>query len=165
DMTEPCPQTGDAGAMSYPGLVFDRDDAEAAAEFLRDVVELVVERCTAQMEDRGRRIDELAIRQPLNERLVTRRAHQFGHAVHRPLEVDHVPIARTRLAMQHAGGAIDILVQLIGRRALGAERPLVVRAARITLDIDDLALFHVDQGTASDRAEGADAWHRLAALD
>src|SRR5687767_364453 len=40
---QPCPQTGDAGAVSYPRLVFDRNDPEAATELLADVVELVVE--------------------------------------------------------------------------------------------------------------------------
>src|SRR3989442_8763452 len=33
-----CPQTGDGGALSYSALVFDRDDAQAAAEQLLDQV-------------------------------------------------------------------------------------------------------------------------------
>ena len=49
--TESCPQTGDAGAVSYPGLVLDGDDAEAAHELLVEVVPLDVEGGAAEGED------------------------------------------------------------------------------------------------------------------
>src|SRR2546422_3689015 len=35
--TEPCPQTGDARAVSYPGLVLDGDHPEPAPELLTHV--------------------------------------------------------------------------------------------------------------------------------
>src|SRR5213594_4008235 len=60
--TEPCPQTGDARAVSYPGLILDGDDPEPAPELLAHVVELVVEGGAAEPEDRGRHIDELPVR-------------------------------------------------------------------------------------------------------
>src|SRR5881397_1804648 len=41
--SEPCPQPGDAGGVSDPGLVLDGDDAEPAHQLLMDVVPLVVE--------------------------------------------------------------------------------------------------------------------------
>src|SRR5207247_11175347 len=41
--TEPCPQTGDARAVSYSRLVFDGHDPEPAPELLTHVIELVVE--------------------------------------------------------------------------------------------------------------------------
>ena len=44
---EACPQTGDARAVSYPCLVFNRHNAKPAQEFLAQVVELNLERRTA----------------------------------------------------------------------------------------------------------------------
>ena len=41
--TEAGPQTGDAGAMSYPGLILDRDNAETAHQLLLDVVPFIVQ--------------------------------------------------------------------------------------------------------------------------
>jgi len=58
-----------------------------------------------------------------------------------------------------------IHVELVDRRALGAEGALVVRAARVAFDVDDLAVDRVDQGRASDRAEWANARRRLGVLD
>src|SRR5439155_502636 len=58
---EPCPQTGDARAVSYPGLILDGDDAEPAPELLADVVELVVERRATEREQRGAHVDDLAV--------------------------------------------------------------------------------------------------------
>ena len=47
------PQTGDAGGVSYAGLVFDGDDPQAAHQLLLDVVPLVVHRGAAEGEDGG----------------------------------------------------------------------------------------------------------------
>src|SRR5258707_9937234 len=44
-------------------------------------------------------------------------------------------------------------------------RSLVVRAARIAFDVDDLAVDRVDQRRASDRAKRANARRRLGVLD
>src|SRR2546425_11878506 len=71
--TEPCPQTGDARAVSYPGLILDRDDAEPAPELLAHMVELVVERRTAEGKDGGRHVHDFAVRQLLDERSEERR--------------------------------------------------------------------------------------------
>src|SRR5207244_11224420 len=59
--TKPCPQTGDARAVSYPGLILDGDDPEPAPELLADVVELVVERRATEREDSGAHVDELPV--------------------------------------------------------------------------------------------------------
>src|SRR3989475_6188061 len=45
-------------------------------------------------------------------------------------EVHDLPIPGPRLAMQHLGGPVRVHVQLVDRGALGAQRALVVRAAR-----------------------------------
>src|SRR5437879_11602340 len=68
--TEPCPQTGDARAVSYPGLILDGDDPEPAPELLAHVVELVVERRAAEREYRGAHVHELPVGELLDERLV-----------------------------------------------------------------------------------------------
>src|SRR2546421_11465051 len=67
--TEPCPQTGDARAVSYSGLVFDGDDPEPAPELLAEVIELVVEGGASQGEDRRRHVDDLSIGAGLHARL------------------------------------------------------------------------------------------------
>src|SRR5204863_9302519 len=68
--TIPCPQTGDARAVSYPGLVLDGDDPEPAPELLAHMVELVVERRATQSEDAGGHVHELPVREPFDERVV-----------------------------------------------------------------------------------------------
>jgi hypothetical protein len=67
--------------------------------------------------------------------------------------------------VQHLGSAIGVLVQLVGRRAFGAERALVVRAPEIALDVHDLVADGVDDGGAADGAVGADAGRGLGVLD
>src|SRR2546428_1095443 len=163
--TEPCPQTGDARAVSYPGLVLDGDDPEPTPELLTHVVELVVERRAAEREDRRRHVDELAVRELLDERLVAGLLDQLGDPVHRPLELDDLPVRRAGLAVQHLRRPVGIHVELIDRRALGAEGALVVRAARVAFDVDDLPVDRVDQGGAADGAEGTDARGGLRVLD
>ena len=60
--SEACPQTGDGGAMSYTGLVLDRDDPQAGVEELLDqVVLFVVHRGAPERGDRGRLVDQLAV--------------------------------------------------------------------------------------------------------
>src|SRR5438094_9708860 len=67
--TEPCPQTGDARAVSYPGLILNGDDPEPAPELLAHVVELVVERRAAEREYGRRHVDEFPVGELLDERL------------------------------------------------------------------------------------------------
>src|SRR5256886_6524580 len=163
--TEPCPQTGDARAVSYPGLIFDGDDSEPAPELLAYVVELVVERRATEREHRGRHVHELPAGELLDERLVPGLLDQLGHSVHGPLELHDLPVVGARLAVQDLGGAVRVQVKLVDRRALGAEGALVVRAARVAFDVDDLAVDGVDQGCASDGAERTNARRRLGVLD
>src|SRR5207253_9467946 len=85
--TVSCPQTGDARAVSYPGLVFDGDDPEPAPEFLAHMIELVVERRATEPEDRGRHVHELPVGELLDERLVAGLLDQLGHAIPPPFEL------------------------------------------------------------------------------
>src|SRR2546430_15181776 len=118
-----------------------------------------------EREQRGAHVHELPVGKLLDERLVAGLLDQLGHPVHGPLELDDLPIAGAGLAVQHFGGPVRVHVELIDRRALGAEGALVVRAARVAFDVDDLAVDRVDQGRASDRAEWANARRRLGVLD
>src|SRR6266498_1429083 len=138
---------------------------EPTPELLAHVVELAVQGRAAEPEDGRSHVHELAVGELLDERLVAGLLDQLGHPVHRPLELDHLPIAGTGLAVQHLGGPVRVHVQLVDRRALGAEGALVVRAARVAFDVDDLAVDGVDQGGAPDRAERADARGGLGVLD
>jgi hypothetical protein len=51
-------------------LVLDCDDTEAAHELLLDVVPFAVQRGAAERKNRRRHVDERAVFQPLDERLV-----------------------------------------------------------------------------------------------
>src|SRR5205823_9422368 len=62
-------------------------------------------------------------------------------------------------------GSVRVDVQLVDGGALGAQRALVVRAARITLDVRDLAVHRVDERGAAHRAIGTDARVRFRVLD
>ena len=68
-------------------------------------------------------------------------------------------------AVHHLRRTIGINVQLKDRRALGAESSLIVRAARIAFDIDDLAVDRMNQSAAADGAVRANAWSDLGAFD
>src|SRR5207248_512049 len=97
--TEPCPQTGDARAVSYPGLILDGDDPEPAPELLAYVVELVVQGRAAEREDGRCHVDELPVGKLLDERLVAGLLDQLGHAVHGPLELHDLPVSGPRFAV------------------------------------------------------------------
>lgn len=128
-----------AGAMADARLMLDQDDAEAATEFLRDVIELVVERRAAKVKDRRRGVHALSVGKLLDEPLVAHRAHQLGHTIHRPLDVDLLLVHRAGLPMQYLREPVDVFVELIARGALQTERTLVVRTTWIAFDVDDLA--------------------------
>src|SRR5438874_10991363 len=55
------PQTGDGRAMSYAGLVLDRERAGRGEELLDQVVLLAVERGAAQEVDSERALERLAV--------------------------------------------------------------------------------------------------------
>src|SRR5206468_3716218 len=101
----------------------------------------------------------------ITKQSVCSRLRGYSVAVHRPLEPDDVPAARTGLAMQNFRLAVRIDVELVNRRALRAERAFVVGAAGIAFDVDDAAVLHLDQRRAPDRAERTDARHRLRVPD
>src|SRR5439155_11671105 len=133
----PCPQPGDAGAVSYAGPVLDGDHSQATEKHLADVVDLVVGGRAAEREYARRHVHNLAVREALDERVVARLLDQLPDAVHRPLEFHDLPARGTRLAVQDLGRPVRIHVELVDRRALRAERAFVVRAARIAFDVDD----------------------------
>ena len=87
---------------------------------------------------------------PLDERLVAGLLHQSCHAVDRAIEVPHLPLGCAGSAVEHLGRAIRVHVKLVDRRTLGAQRPLVVRAAWIALDVDDPPLDGMNQRGAPD---------------
>src|SRR6266571_2719769 len=67
--------------------------------------------------------------------------------------------------LEHLGEPVRVDVELEDGRALGAEGPLVVRAAGVALDVGDLAVHGVHQRGAAHRTIGAEARHRLRILD
>ena len=113
----------------------------------------------------GCHVDELAVGELFDEGLVARLLRQLGDAVHRPLEVPHLPVGGAGGAVQHLRRPVGIDVQLEDRRALRAERSLVVRAARIAFDVDDLAVDRVHERGAADGAVGTEARRDLGVFD
>src|SRR5207244_13242580 len=114
-----------------------------------------VERATPQDEDRGRVVDRAPVREPLDESLVPRLLDQRGHPVHGPLEIALLPAGRSGLPMEDLGGAVRVLVELVDRRPFGTETAFAVRAARIALDVHDLAVDRMDERGTADCAVGA----------
>src|SRR5215216_7118600 len=95
------PQTGDRGAVSYAGLVLDLDDAQGGAEFLDQVVLLVVQRGTAEISDGHRPVGRSAA---LGRLLPGRRArvdHAGGDHLHRLVERELFPLRAVRPAVLH----------------------------------------------------------------
>ena len=146
---EPRPQTGDAGAVSNPGLVLDGDDAETTHQLLLNVIPLDIERRAAQRKDGGRRVHDLSVRKSFDEGVIARLLHELGDAVHRSVQVPDFPGGRSGSPMQHAGRSIGIDVQLERCRALRAEGPFVVRAAGVAFDVHNLAVDRIDQRRAA----------------
>src|SRR5438445_7692781 len=128
----------------------DGHATETAHELLLDVIELDLERGAAQGKEGRCHVDELAVRESFDERLVARRLDQLGDAVHGAIDVPHFPFGRAGRTVQDLRRAIRIDVQLKDRRSLWAERPLVVRAPGIDLDVDDLPVGPVYVRAAAD---------------
>src|SRR6202521_2621549 len=139
--SEACPQTGDGGAMSYPGLVFDRRPAQGR--------------------NRRRLVDQLAFGRALDEGGIARLFNEGGDAVHRPLEWPVFPVIGVGRTISHRGHAVGVDDILIGCSALRAERALVDGRGWVPLDVNDALVFDVDQLTAADRAIGTDGGNRL----
>src|SRR5262245_5843654 len=159
------PQTGDTRAVSYPRLVFDGDDAEPTHKLLMHVIELHLEGRATQGENRGGHVDELAAGKLFDEGLVASLFHQLSDPVHRAFEIPYLPIGRAGGTVQDLGWTVRVDVELKDRRAFGTESPLVVWAAGIPLDVDDVAIDRMDKGAAPHRTIGADARRHLGILD
>jgi len=67
-------------------------------------------------------------------------------------------------AVQDVGNAVRVKCQLEGVGPLETESDLVVRAARIALDVDDLACLGVDERTSRRVADGASLIQRIREL-
>src|SRR5262249_49249466 len=76
---------------------------------------------------------------------------------HRPVQGLALPAVGERGAVQNVGDAVGVDGELEGVGPLGAEGALVDGAARVALDVDELARLGVDQLAAADGAVGADA--------
>ena len=162
---EPGPQTGDAGAVSYPCLVFDRDHPQAAHQLLADVIEFNLEGGAAQRKDRRRHVDEFVVGKLFDESVIARFLCELGNPGHRALEIPDFPIDRPRCAMQNLRRPVGIDVELKDSRALRTKRSFVVRTPRVAFDIDDLSVHRMHEGCASDRTVRTKTRRRLRAFD
>jgi len=131
--------------------------ATAAHELLLDMIPFTVEGRAAERENRGGRVDDFAVGQFFDKSFVAGFSHQLGDPVHGTIQIPCFPFSRARRSVQHLDRSIRIYVQLKNRRAFGAKRALVVRAARIAFDVDDLPVDSVNQRGATDGAIRANA--------
>src|SRR5207247_6905405 len=160
--SEAGPQTGDGGAMSYAGLVLDRDNPQAAVEELLDqVVLFVVHGSAAEGGDRGGVIDQLAVGRALDEAGITGFFDALGDTIKAPLERTVFPVIRVRRAIAHGRHPVRIDDILIGGGAFRAERTLVDRRRGIALDVDDAPVLDVDQLATPDGAVRTDGGDHL----
>ena len=126
------PRPGTLGAVSYAGLVLDRDDPQAAHQLLLDVVPLVVDGGAAEREDRRRwsstslpfggacstNVSSRVFLTSSAMRSIAQSSSQTSHC------------GGAGRAVEHLGQAVRVDVKLVDRRALGAEVALVDRAGR-----------------------------------
>ena len=150
-------QTGHRGAMSYPGLVLDRNQAQCSGKELDEIVLFVVQRRPAQRANvrdmvKDARPSSLLFLKPCSRVCWTfwairSIAHSNGFSTHSFAYGARYSTFLMRWA---------IVLELKGIGALGAERALVDRAVGVTFDVDDDAVFGVDVGPAANRAIGAD---------
>src|SRR5207244_4183274 len=146
-------QTGHGGAVSYAGLVLDREDPQASVEqFLDQVVLLAVEGRSAQGPDGPDPVHGLAIGRSLDEVAVPRFLDALRDPVHRPVERLRLPPVGVGGPVEDPGEAVGVDGELERVRALRAEGPFVDRAAGVAFDVDDLAALHVDELPAPDGA-------------
>src|SRR5262249_31752956 len=91
--------------------------------------------------------------------------HQLCDPVHRAFEVPYLPIAGPWGTVQYLGRAVRVDVELKDCGSLGTKGALVVWAARVPLDVDDVPIDSVDEGAAPHKAMGATAGGPLGILD
>src|SRR6185436_1501896 len=133
------PQTGDRARVSYARLVLDLHGAHRGERLLDEVVLLVVERRAAEVREAERAIDAVAAVVAVLPAVLA-----LGDHVHRRLEVELGPLGRARRPVEDLRQPAGLLDELARGRALGAQRPLVDRRARVALDVDQLAVAGVD---------------------
>jgi len=133
--TQPRSQTGNTWAVSDACLVLNGNHSQASHQLLLEVVPFVVQGCASKSKDSCRMINQRAIFQAFDERIIAGLFYQFSYAIHRPIKTYLIPILCTGLSMKHAPGTITVVVQLQYRSAFGAQTALAVGTLRIALDI------------------------------
>jgi len=136
--------------MSYSGLVLDGDHTKPTHELLLNMIEFNIERGAAERKDSSRRIDDFAVLEFLDEGFVAGLLDQLSDAVYGAIQIADFALSLARRRVQHLGWAIGVDVELENRRALRTETSLVVRAAGIAFNVDDLAVDCVDERRATD---------------
>src|SRR3954470_20404191 len=149
-------QTGHRGAVSYAGLVLDLHRSHRGEQLLDQVVLLVVERGAAEVREAECAIDPMPVVVALLPALLAGRDRPLGDHVHRPVELELLPLGAAGPAIAHLRQAARLLDELARRGPLRAQRALVDGRARVALDIDELAVARVDALAAADGAVRAD---------
>ncbi len=90
------PQTGDRGAVSNPGLIFDEGHPEATHGLYNQVVELVGVRAATDKGDVLEAIDRAALRVGGDERFVARALNVASNLFKRLIPRDGLPCDRSR---------------------------------------------------------------------
>ena len=150
------PQTGDRGAVSYPGLVLDLHYPKRRHQLLDQVVLLVVERCPAEIGDTRGAPGPVPFvvgpaRFPL--RVVRTRSAIISIACSSGSSSHAVPYGRRYLTFDSRSG---LLTYPSEADPFGHRRPRRDRARRVALDLRYLAALLVDELRAPDSAVGAD---------
>src|SRR5262249_21197662 len=141
-------QTGDRGAVSYAGLVLDRDDPQRREELLEQIVLLVVERRAPERPDpegapdRERPLVRLGRLLP---GLGACREHAVGDHLHRLVEPELLPLGGVRPPVLHALLPERARHEALASRALRAEAAARERAVRVALDLGHAAVLDVDE--------------------
>src|SRR5437868_5298069 len=146
---EGCAQTGHSRAMSYPGLVADADHAQPSRkQFLDQIVFFVIESRSAEMSYGGGLHQGFAITRFL-EGAVARVPYSVGDHVHRGFEIEFLPATGIGRAILYCLQPSGVRVQFEGVRSLRAKMAAGDRRLRVALNTNQLALFVVDELSAS----------------
>src|SRR5262249_47015519 len=95
---------------------------------------------------------------PRGEAIVARLFDPAGDLVQRPVERPSLPVGGAGGAVEDMGNPERIDGQLVDVGALGAERALADRAARVALDVDDPSALGVDVQATTHRTVRADTF-------
>ena len=101
---------------------------------------------------------------PAHAEFVADRQHALGDLIERVVPGNALPFARAARpeAAQRVHEAVGMIDQIDGHRADGTETSMIERRGRIALDLDELAVAHVQQGAAAAVATAADAFENAA---